>query len=147
MSRAFEPLAVGPWKLPQRFVMAPLTRNRAGEGNAPTELNAEYYAQRASAGLIITEGTQITPEGKGYIQTPGIYSAAQIAGWKAVDIEMVPKRLRLAMNKTFRRVEREPDDSRECFRAHRLWARCVAAARSTLSTPTPARPMTLRLDF
>src|SRR5690606_10956861 len=54
------------------------------QGDVPHALNVEYYAQRASAGLIITEGTQITPEGKGYIQTPGIYSAAQIAGWKAV---------------------------------------------------------------
>ena len=54
MSHAFEPLSIGPWTLPQRFVMAPLTRNRAGAGNAPTSLNAEYYAQRAGAGLLIT---------------------------------------------------------------------------------------------
>jgi len=64
--------------------MAPLTRSRAGPGNVPTQLNALYYAQRASAGLIISEATQISPEGQGYISTPGIHSAEQIAGWKCV---------------------------------------------------------------
>jgi N-ethylmaleimide reductase len=64
--------------------MAPLTRSRAGPGNVPTKLNALYYAQRASAGLIISEATQISPEGQGYISTPGIYSAEQIDGWKCV---------------------------------------------------------------
>jgi len=84
-AKLFTPLELGDLTLPNRIVMAPLTRNRAlPDGDAPHALNVEYYAQRASAGLIITEGTQITPEGKGYIQTPGIYSAAQIAGWKAV---------------------------------------------------------------
>ncbi|MGZ4437212.1 MAG: alkene reductase [Nocardioides sp.] len=84
MSRAFESVRVGPWTLPQRFVMAPLTRNRAGEGMAPTELNAEYYAQRAGAGLIITEGTQPSAVGQGYLNTPGIHSLDQVAGWRAV---------------------------------------------------------------
>ena len=65
MSTAFETIRIGRWDLPQRFVMAPLTRNRAGEGQAPTELNAEYYGQRASAGLIITEGTQQSAVGQG----------------------------------------------------------------------------------
>jgi len=84
-AKLFTPLNLGDLTLPNRIVMAPLTRNRARpDGDVPYALNVEYYAQRASAGLIITEGTQITPEGKGYIQTPGIYSAAQIAGWKAV---------------------------------------------------------------
>jgi N-ethylmaleimide reductase len=65
--------------------MAPLTRNRAlPDGDVPHALNAEYYAQRASAGLIISEASQISPEGKGYIQTPGIYSAEQVEGWRLV---------------------------------------------------------------
>lgn len=64
--------------------MAPLTRNRAGDGNVPRELNATYYSQRASAGLIITEATQISPDGQGYPCTPGIHSAEQIEGWRLV---------------------------------------------------------------
>jgi N-ethylmaleimide reductase len=84
--KLFTPLDLGDnLVLPNRIVMAPLTRNRAKpDGDIPNELHAEYYAQRASAGLIISEGTQITPEGKGYIQTPGIHSAEQVAGWKKV---------------------------------------------------------------
>ena len=80
----FQPIQVGELALPNRLVMAPLTRNRASAGNVPTALNATYYAQRASAGLIIAEATQICPEGQGYIATPGIHSPAQIAGWKLV---------------------------------------------------------------
>jgi N-ethylmaleimide reductase len=83
-SRLFEPYRLGDIELSNRIVMAPLTRNRAGLGNAPTLLMAQYYAQRASAGLIITEATQISPEGQGYEATPGIHSAEQIAGWKQV---------------------------------------------------------------
>ena len=74
MSKAFESIRIGRWDLPQRFVMAPLTRNRAGDGQAPTELNATYYGQRASAGLIITEGTQPSAVGQGYLDTPGMHS-------------------------------------------------------------------------
>ena len=84
MSTAFETIRIGRWDLPQRFVMAPLTRNRAGEGQAPTALNAEYYGQRASAGLIITEGTQPSAVGQGYLDTPGIHSDEQVAGWRLV---------------------------------------------------------------
>ena len=80
----FSPIEIGPLKLPNRVVMAPLTRSRAGGGNVPNALNALYYAQRASAGLIISEATQVAPEGQGYISTPGIHSAEQIAGWKCV---------------------------------------------------------------
>jgi N-ethylmaleimide reductase len=80
----FSPVQVGPLKLHNRVVMAPLTRSRAGPGNVPTQLNALYYAQRASAGLIIAEATQIAPEGQGYISTPGIHSREQIEGWKCV---------------------------------------------------------------
>jgi N-ethylmaleimide reductase len=80
----FTPLQVGPYLLRNRIVMAPLTRSRAASGNVPQPLNVLYYAQRASAGLIISEATQVVPEGQGYIATPGVHSAAQIAGWRHV---------------------------------------------------------------
>lgn len=80
----FEPIDLGPTHLANRIVMAPLTRNRALDGNVPQANAATYYAQRADAGLIITEATQVCPEGQGYPNTPGIHSAAQIAGWKRV---------------------------------------------------------------
>lgn len=83
MSKAFEPIMVGNWKLPQRFVMAPLTRNRA-KGTVPGDLNAEYYGQRASAGLIITEGSQPSAVGQGYLDTPGFHTPEQLAGWRKV---------------------------------------------------------------
>jgi N-ethylmaleimide reductase len=79
------PIRAGDLELPNRVVMAPLTRNRAlPDGDVPHALNAEYYAQRASAGLIITEGSQISPEGKGYAWTPGIHSPEQVAGWRRI---------------------------------------------------------------
>ncbi|HKQ61081.1 MAG TPA: alkene reductase [Candidatus Polarisedimenticolaceae bacterium] len=78
------PHRLGSLELPNRIVMAPMTRNRAGDGNVPTALVARYYEQRASAGLIVTEATQVAPEGVGYPDTPGIHSAAQLEGWKQV---------------------------------------------------------------
>jgi N-ethylmaleimide reductase len=80
----FEPIKVGSWDLPQRFVMAPLTRNRAGEGQVPRDIAVTYYAQRARAGLIVTEGTQPSAVGQGYLNTPGIHTDEQIEGWRAV---------------------------------------------------------------
>ncbi len=81
----FTPVALGDIQLANRVVMAPLTRNRADpDTHAPHDLHVTYYSQRASAGLIVTEGSQISPEGKGYAWTPGIYSPEQIAGWKKV---------------------------------------------------------------
>ena len=80
----FEPYVLGALTLSNRIVMAPLTRNRAGSGFVPGDLAAEYYAQRASAGLIISEATQISQQGQGYQDTPGIYSQAQIDGWRKV---------------------------------------------------------------
>jgi N-ethylmaleimide reductase len=80
----FNPVQVGRYSLPNRIVMAPLTRNRASAGNIPTLLNAKYYEQRASAGLMITEATQVSPQGVGYPNTPGIHSAEQVQGWKLV---------------------------------------------------------------
>jgi N-ethylmaleimide reductase len=78
------PIKLGGLNLPNRIVMAPLTRMRAGDGHVPTALNAEYYAQRASAGLIIAEGTAISAEAHGYPRAPGIYTVEQIAGWRRV---------------------------------------------------------------
>src|ERR1700680_5220984 len=80
----FLPYQLGDLELNNRLVMAPMTRSRAVEGNVPNPLAATYYAQRASAGLIVTEATQVSPQGVGYIRTPGIHSAAQVAGWKTV---------------------------------------------------------------
>ncbi len=80
----FSPVKLGRYTLPNRIVMAPLTRNRAGEGDTPGAINAIYYRQRASAGLIVSEGSQISPQGLGYPNTPGIYSQAQIEGWRLV---------------------------------------------------------------
>jgi N-ethylmaleimide reductase len=81
----FSPLRLGDIELANRVVMAPLTRNRATPGNdAPNALNVEYYRQRAGAGLIISEATQISQQGQGYVWTPGMYTAEQVAGWKAV---------------------------------------------------------------
>jgi N-ethylmaleimide reductase len=80
----FSPLTLGSLDCKNRVAMAPLTRSRAGPGNVPNALNALYYAQRASAGLIISEATQIAPEGQGYISTPGIHSPQHIEGWKTV---------------------------------------------------------------
>ena len=80
----FSPVQVGPYTLRNRMVMAPMTRNRAGQGNVPSDLAVAYYTQRASAGLIITEGTQVSPQGVGYPGTPGIHDEAQVAGWRRV---------------------------------------------------------------
>ena len=80
----FSPVSLGALQLPNRIIMAPLTRMRAGARNVPTALNAEYYAQRSSAGLIISEGTAISPQAQGYPNAPGIYTATQIAGWRTV---------------------------------------------------------------
>ena len=74
----------GDLHLPNRIVMAPLTRSRAGKGDVPGPMNAEYYAQRASAGLIVSEATNISQQGKGYAYTPGIYTEDQVAGWRLV---------------------------------------------------------------
>ena len=84
MSSLFSPLQVGALTLPNRVLMAPLTRCRAEGANVPTDLMAEYYAQRAGAGLIIAEATTVSPRGHGYPNTPGIYTAEQVAGWKTV---------------------------------------------------------------
>jgi N-ethylmaleimide reductase len=80
----FQPYDLGPLRLANRIVMAPLTRNRAAAGLVPGPHAAEYYAQRAGAGLIIAEATQISPQAQGYQDTPGVYTPEQIAGWRVV---------------------------------------------------------------
>src|ERR1700719_2966967 len=84
MKRSFTPIRVGRYTVPNRLVMAPMTRSRAKLDGTPGELAAEYYAQRASVGLIVTEGTQPSDDGQGYLATPGIYLPSHVAGWKKV---------------------------------------------------------------
>src|SRR5258708_32152105 len=80
----FSPIQLGACRLKSRIFMAPLTRSRAAKGNVPRALNALYYAQRADAGLIITEATQVSATAQGYISTPGIHTSEQVEGWKRV---------------------------------------------------------------
>jgi N-ethylmaleimide reductase len=82
--KLFTPMSLGRLRLPNRLIMAPLTRMRAGSGDVPQALNALYYTQRANAGLIISEATQVSRQGQGYLNTPGIYNDEQEAGWKQV---------------------------------------------------------------
>ena len=84
MIQAFTPVRVGRYTLPNRLVMSPMTRSRAKLDGTPGELAAEYYAQRASVGLIVAEGTQPSDDGQGYLTTPGIYTPAHVAGWQKV---------------------------------------------------------------
>jgi N-ethylmaleimide reductase len=80
----FEPYKLGSLQLSNRFVMAPMTRSRALDGNVPNPLAETYYQQRAGAGLIVTEASQVSPQGVGYIRTPGIHSPEQVAAWKKI---------------------------------------------------------------
>jgi len=85
MPSLFDPLTLGGLRLPNRIVMAPLTRSHADhDGRVPNALMAEYYVQRASAGMILSEATSVTPMGVGYPDTPGIWSDEQIAGWRRI---------------------------------------------------------------
>jgi 2,4-dienoyl-CoA reductase-like NADH-dependent reductase (Old Yellow Enzyme family) len=84
MSKLHQPVRIGAWDLPNRIVMAPLTRCRSSEGRVPNAMMAEYYKQRGSAGLILAEATSISPQGVGYPDTPGLWSADQVEGWKLV---------------------------------------------------------------
>src|SRR5580698_1493773 len=85
MSTPFDPIVIGDLRLPNRILMAPLTRNRSsGPGRVPNALMREYYTQRASAGAIISEATSVTPLGVGYPHTPGIWSREQVEGWRNI---------------------------------------------------------------
>lgn len=97
MDHLFRPLKLGALELPNRIVMSPLTRCRASAGRVPNELMAEYYEQRASAGLIITEATSVDPMGVGYPDTPGIWSAAQVEGWKQITARVHAKGGRIVL--------------------------------------------------
>ncbi|MDA8224281.1 MAG: alkene reductase, partial [Betaproteobacteria bacterium] len=88
MPTLFDPIQMGDLSLPNRIIMAPLTRCRAGTGRVPTALMARYYRQRASAGLIISEATSVSPMGVGYPDTPGLWNEAQVAGWQQVTREV-----------------------------------------------------------
>src|SRR3984957_4207594 len=89
MSLLYSPTKLGPFTLQNRLVISPMTRSRA-TGNVPNDLMVEYYKQRASAGLIVTEGTSPSPDGLGYPRIPGAFSAAQVAGWKLVATAVHP---------------------------------------------------------
>jgi N-ethylmaleimide reductase len=84
LTYVLSPYRLGDLELKNRLVMSPMTRSRAVEGNVPNPLAGTYYAQRATAGLIVSEGTQVSPQGVGYIRTPGIHSPEQVAGWRQV---------------------------------------------------------------
>jgi 2,4-dienoyl-CoA reductase-like NADH-dependent reductase (Old Yellow Enzyme family) len=85
MPTLFDPITIGDLTLKNRVIMAPLTRARAiGGGRVPNALMAKYYEQRASAGLILSEATAVTPQGVGYADTPGLWSDEQVEGWKQV---------------------------------------------------------------
>src|SRR3954463_8337231 len=84
LNSPWTPTTLGGISLPHRLVMAPMTRDRSTPEGVPTELNAEYYAQRASHALIITEGTQPSADGQGYLLTPGVHNGEQVAGWRKV---------------------------------------------------------------
>ncbi|NBC26416.1 MAG: alkene reductase, partial [Bacteroidetes bacterium] len=85
MKKAFTPITIGTLELKNRIIVAPMTRNRAdNDYDAPTDLHAEYYSQRASAGLILSEGAPVSPTARGYINTAGLYNDQQLKGWKHV---------------------------------------------------------------
>lgn len=84
MPQLVDPLLIGALALPHRIIMAPLTRCRASEGRMPNDLMREYYVQRATAGMILSEATSVDPMGVGYPNTPGIWSEAQVAAWSSI---------------------------------------------------------------
>lgn len=125
-SKLFTPLQIGKHTLPNRVLMAPLTRLRSIEpGDIPVPLMAEYYAQRADAGLIISEATQISPQGKGYAGAPGIYSTQQVAAWKHVTDAVHAKGGRIALQ---------------------LWHVGRISHRSLLDGEAPVAPSAIRAD-
>lgn len=84
MASIWDPITIGRMRLPQRITMSPMTRSRALDDGTPSPLAAEYYAQRAAFGLLVTEGTQPSADGQGYLNTPGCYTPAHVAGWRKV---------------------------------------------------------------
>jgi N-ethylmaleimide reductase len=84
MASIWDPITIGRMHLPQRITMSPMTRSRALNDGTPSPLAVTYYAQRASLGMLVTEGTQPSADGQGYMSTPGIYAPAHVAGWRKV---------------------------------------------------------------
>ena len=142
MTDLFSPYQLGSLELANRLVMAPLTRNRAGAGEAPTGLAAEYYAQRAGAGLIISEGTQPSAVGQGYPHTPGLHTDDQVAGWTLV-ADAVHARGRADRRAAHaRRAHQPPGDHRattgRAFSCHARWRGLHRAGHEGLrGTPRP----------
>ncbi len=134
----FSPLQIGDLTLPNRIIMAPLTRCRAGAGVAPTALNALYYQQRASAGLIISEATPIMPEGHGYPDTPGIYTDQQLAGWR-----LVTDAVHEAGGRIFAQLWHVGRISHPVFQPHQQLpvAPSAIAAPGNVMTPTGKEPL------
>ncbi|CAB5126821.1 NADH:flavin oxidoreductases, Old Yellow Enzyme family, partial [Olavius algarvensis associated proteobacterium Delta 3] len=89
-SKLFQPLQMGDLELKNRIVLAPMTRGRAGNERIPNEVMAEYYFQRASAGLLITEATVVSSQGNGWIDSPGIYTDGMVEGWRIVTRKLEP---------------------------------------------------------
>ena len=116
----FSPLRLGAIQLPNRIIMAPLTRMRAGANSVPTPMNAKYYAQRASAGLIISEGTAVSPDAHGYPNDPGIYTAEQITGWRVVTDAVHARGGRIIMQ-----IAHNGRNSHSSFAAGWVFARCT----------------------
>ena len=88
--KLFEPIKMGDFELKNRIVLAPMTRGRAGTERVPNELMAEYYSQRASAGLLITEATVVSAQGNGWVDSPGIYTEKMTKGWRIVTQKLKP---------------------------------------------------------
>src|SRR4028119_1841440 len=84
MTDIWTPIEVGGIRLPNRMAMAPMTRGRALPDGTPSDISADYYAQRATLGLLVTEGTQPSEDGQGYLNTPGIHTAGHVAGWRKI---------------------------------------------------------------
>ena len=139
----FTPLHVGATALPNRILLAPLTRTRAAAGQLPNDLMTEYYSQRASGGLLITECTMVAPGTSAFINEPGIYNAAQITAWKKVTTAVHAKGGRIfrrcpnAFATTCRatRVHLMPRCAFSCAWCSRVWSR-LAPVRQRLTWPT-----------
>jgi N-ethylmaleimide reductase len=133
MKQLFTPVRIGRYTLPNRLVMAPMTRSRADDAGVPGDLAARYYTQRSSVGLIVTEGTQPSDDGQGYLTTPGIYTDAHVAGWKKVTSAVHEKGGRIFIQLMHAGRMSHPDNTPH----HRqgVAPSAIAVSRSTAQTP------------
>ena len=136
MPSLFDPLKVGDLLLPNRIIMAPLTRSRAGVSRMPNRLMAEYYAQRASAGLILSEATVVTSMGIGYADTPGIWSPDQVAGWNKSRRRSTPRAAACSCSSGTSAGSRIPPSSTEICPSPR-----ALRAGGNVSLLTPGHPV------